>query len=261
MNLKRIAISLSFVTLLIYGGLLISAFYFFDVSTLKSVASKDKIFHAVWVSVSAASIATVFAVLLAVPGGYALSRYHFRFKKGVDLMLELPMIVSPAAIGALLLIFFQTPAGLYFRNHVVDVVYTFSGIVLAQLVTVLGIATRMIKSVFDEIPVRYEQIARTLGASPNRAFLKISLPLAKNGILYAVILTWAKAIGEFGATITLAGAMPMKTETLPTAIYMSLSSADIAGAVIVILMLFSISMFVLAATRYFLSENKRDDRN
>ncbi len=261
MNLKRVAISLSFVTLLLYGGLLISAFYFFDVSTLKSVASKSKIIHAVCVSIGAASIATTLAILLAIPGGYALSRYHFRLKKLVDLMLELPMIVSPAAIGALLLIFFQTPAGLYFRDQILDVVYTFSGIVLAQFVTVLGIATRMVKTVFDEIPRRYEQIARTLGASPNRAFLKISLPLAKNGILYAIILTWAKAIGEFGATITLAGAMPMKTETLPTAIFMSLSSADIAGAVILILILFSISMFVLAATRYFLTEKRRDDRN
>ena len=253
MNLKRIVISLAFFTLILYGGLTLSAFYFFDAQTFATVALKKRTLHAVWTSIGAASLATMLSVLVAIPAGYALSRYRFRLKKAVDLMLELPMVLSPAAIGALLLIFFQTPLGLAIRNNAIDVVYAFSGIVLAQFVTVLGISTRMIKTVFDEIPARYENIARTMGASHRKAFFQIALPIAKNGILYAVILTWAKAIGEFGATITLAGAMAMKTETLPTAIFMSLSTADIKGTVAIILMLFLISMLVLASARHFLT--------
>lgn len=137
-------------------------------------------------------------------------------------------------------------------------VYTFSGIVLAQFITVLGICTRLMKAVFDEIPVRYENIARTLGASPRQAFFKISLPLAKKGLLSAIILTWAKAVGEFGATITVAGSMAMKTETLPTAIFMKLSMADIKGTVMIILILFGISMSLLIFTRYLLRNKQYD---
>lgn len=254
MKLKQVVISISVGTLILYGGLLLSAFYFFDGSTFVEVAGKKRTLNAVWISISAATIATLLAVLMAIPAGYALSRYKFRLKRLVDLMLELPMVISPAAIGALLLIFFQTPLGLAFRDSVVDVVYTFSGIVIAQFVTILGIATRMIKSIFDEIPVRYENIARTMGATHRIAFFQITLPIAKNGITYAIILTWAKAIGEFGATITLAGAMAMKTETLPTAIFMSLSTADIKGTVVIILILFLISMMVLSFARYFLNK-------
>ncbi len=256
LSLKQVVIALALSTLVLYGGLLASAFYFFEVDTLADVATDWRILHAVWTSVVAATLATLLAVAVAVPAGYALSRYQFVGKRVVDLLLELPVVVSPAAIGALLLIFFQTPLGLAIRDNVVDVVYAFSGIVLAQLVTVLGIATRMIRTVFDEIPVRYEHIGRTLGANHRQAFFKVTLPMAKNGILYAVILTWAKAIGEFGATITLAGAMQMKTETLPTAIFMRLSTADIQGTVVVILLLFTISMVVLAAARIFLTPNR-----
>ena len=85
-------------------------------------------------------------------------------------------------------------------------------------------------------------VARTLGASPSRAFLTIGLPLARRGLLASGVLTWAKALGEFGATIMVAGTMAMRTETLPMAIYMRLSSADIEGTVALILVLLAIGL-------------------
>jgi molybdate transport system permease protein len=256
MTLKKLFIALSLSILLLYGSLLLSALYFIDPAAMSSILSAPRTLHAIWTSLAAATLATLIALIIAIPSGYALSRYQFPLKKTVDILLELPMVISPAAIGALLLIFFQTPPGLFFRNEILDVVYTFSGIVIAQFVTILGIGTRMIKAVFDEIPVRYEHIARTMGANPWQAFRRISLPIAGNGIIYTGILSWAKAIGEFGATITLAGAMSMHTETLPTALFMRLSVADIKGTIVYILLLFFLSMLVLGTTRYWLNKSE-----
>lgn len=258
MKLKQIVISTAISILFIYGILIVSAFCFFDSTTLTDALSSKKVFSAIWISISAASVATILAVSIAIPSAYALSRYSFWLKPAVDVMLELPMIISPAALGALILIFFQTPAGNYIRDNYIDVVYAFSGIVLAQFITVLGISTRMMKAVFDEIPMRYENVARTLGANQRQAFFRVSLPLAKKGILSSVILTWAKAVGEFGATITVAGSMAMKTETLPTAIFMKLSMADIKGTVVLILILFLISILMLSLARFILNHKKND---
>lgn len=258
MSLKRITISTACSLLIIYGILIVSSFYFIDYPSLRNSLVDERVINAVWISVSAATMATLIAILFSIPAGYALSRYEFYFKRLVDIILELPMVISPAALGALILIFFQTPIGYFIRENCIDMVYAFSGIVFAQFVTVLGISTRLIKSVFDEIPDRYEKVARTLGANHRQAFFKVSVPLAKRGILSAVILTWAKAIGEFGATITVAGSMAMKTETLPTAIYMKLSMADIKGTVVLILILFSISMLMLFIARLLVYKKNND---
>lgn len=258
MILKRFVISSAVTILFIYGILILSAFSFFDVDIVKKTLFDKRTISAISLSVSAASIATLLAVCIAIPASFALSRYTFWLKSSVDIILELPMLISPAALGALILIFFQTSIGNFFRENTIDIIYAFSGIVVAQFVTVLGISTRLMKAVFDEIPVRYEQIARTLGASASKAFFKISLPLAKRGILSSVILTWAKAIGEFGATITVAGSMALKTETLPTAIFMRLSTADIKGTVVIILILFTISMIMLIVARLILQRKQYD---
>lgn len=256
MKLKQLLISSAIGILVIYGILIVSAFSFFDIDAVKTVLSDNRTYSAIYISISAATIATFLAIIIAIPASFALSRYQFWLKPAIDVMLELPMIISPAALGALVLIFFQTAVGNFIRDNVIDVVFAFSGVIVAQFITVLGISTRLMKSVFDEIPTRYENIARTLGATSRLSFFKISLPLAKRGILSSVLLTWAKAVGEFGATITVAGSMALKTETLPTAIFMKLSTADIKGTVVIILILFTISMFMLMMARIILQKKK-----
>ena len=95
-------------------------------------------------------------------------------------------------------------------------------------------------------------MARTLGASPLHAFLTVTLPLARNGLIAALILTWAKALGEFGATLMVAGTMAMRTETLPIAIFLRLASADIEGTVAMILVLVVIGLTALTIARWLL---------
>jgi molybdate transport system permease protein len=249
MSFRRISIAFSFFTFSLYAGLIASLFYFFRGDTLWETLGSERMMFSVRLSIFAATVSTLLSILIAVPSAFALSRHEFKGKTVVDTILELPMIVSPAALGAMLLIFFNNPAGLWIQDHVAQFVFTFYGIVLAQFVTICGVSTRLIKAAMDEIPVRYEAVARTLGASPAKAFLTITLPLSRRGIYAACILSWAKALGEFGATITIAGSMAMKTETLPIAIFMKLSSAEIEGTVVLILILLFIGLGILYLVR------------
>jgi len=250
MNFKKISIACSLATFGLYAVFILSLFYFFRGETLADTLFSERTLFSIRLSVIAATISTVLSILIAVPSAFALSRYDFPGKRAVDTILDLPMIVSPAALGAMLLIFFNNPLGLWIQDHGVQFVFTFYGIVLAQFVTICGVSTRLTKAAMDEIPIRYEAVARTLGASPAKAFLTITLPLCRRGIVAAFILSWAKALGEFGATITIAGSMAMKTETLPIAIFMRLSSAEIEGTVVLILILVSIGLSILYIVRF-----------
>jgi molybdate transport system permease protein len=249
MSFRRISIAFSFFTFGLYAVLIASLFYFFRGDTLWETLGSERMIFSVRLSIFAATVSTLLSILIAVPSAFALSRFEFKGRTLVDTILELPMIVSPAALGAMLLIFFNNPVGLWIQDHGAQFVFTFYGIVLAQFVTICGVSTRLIKAAMDEIPVRYEAVARTLGASPSKAFLTITLPLSRRGIYAACILSWAKALGEFGATITIAGSMAMKTETLPIAIFMKLSSAEIEGTVVLILILLSIGLGILYLVR------------
>jgi molybdate transport system permease protein len=105
------------------------------------------------------------------------------------------------------------------------------------------------KASLDEISPRYEAVARSLGSSPWQAFYRVTLPLSFRGLLASVILSWAKAFGEFGATVTLAGAMPGKTETMPIAIFTALASANIDKAIVLILILMAFGLLTLYGVR------------
>lgn len=222
--------------------LVLSLSGFVSLSRLATVAMTDRVLFSVKVSVMAATMATILSLFIAVPTAYALSRFDFFGKKAIDLVLEIPMVVTPIALGALLLLFFNTKLGMFIQQSRLSFVFEFPGIVLAQFVTTVGIATRMLKTTFDEISPRFEVVACTLGATPAKAFWLVTLPMARQGILAAAVLTFAKCIGEFGATIMLAGSMPMKTETLPISIFMRLSGADIEGMAVLILILLSVGL-------------------
>jgi len=251
MSFKRIAISFGFLIFFLYVGLVLSLFYFYEGPLfLETLFSKRTLFS-LRLSLIVATSATVLSVFFALPAAYALSRYKFFGRQVIDTILELPMIVSPVALGALILIFFNTPAGNFLQQKCIQVVFTVYGILVAQFITTVGIATRLIKAAMDEIPIRYEDAAKTLGASPLKAFLTVTLPLSRQGIIASSILTWAKALGEFGATITVAGSMAMKTETLPVAIFMRLANADIEGTAVLVLILIGIGLGVLYGVRIF----------
>jgi len=240
-------------SLIVMVGLLIlivvSLITFVNWRVFLSTFASQEVLFAIRLSFLTATVATAIAVLFAIPTSYAISRAEFWGKSAVDTLLDIPIVVSPVALGSALLIFFNTSAGSFVEAHFVRFVFEVPGIVLAQFVVVSALAIRLMKSTFDSIGGRYEMVARTLGCSKWQAFFRVTLPIAKNGLIAATIIAWARAVGEYGATITLAGATEMKTETLPIAIYLSIASADVDKAVAVILILIGMSVGSLIALR------------
>lgn len=232
-----------------YLGLLLSLFYFADARGFWGVLVHPHTLFSIRLSLIAATLATLLALTFALPAAYALSRFDFFGKRMVDTFLEIPMIISPIALGASLLIFFNTPFGEVIQRRGIFFVFEVPGIVLAQFATIAGLATRLMRASLDEISPRYEAVARSLGSSPWQAFYRVTLPLALKGLIASVILSWAKAVGEFGATVTLAGAMPGKTETMPIAIYGALASARIEKAIVLILILAIFGLATLYGAR------------
>lgn len=230
-------------------GIIVSMLTYTDWDTFVAALFSKEILFAIRLSVTTATIAAVISLLIAVPVAYTISRARFPGKDIVDSLLDLPIVISPVALGAALLVFFNTPLGSAINNNVIRFVFSVPGIVLAQITVISALAVRLLKSTFDGIDPRYEQVARTLGCSQPEAFFRVSLPLARDGLIASAILTWARAIGEFGATVMLAGATAMKTETLPTAIFLSLASADVEKAIAVVFVLVILAVAALLVIR------------
>jgi molybdate transport system permease protein len=249
MNFRKTAVYAALALFLFYAMLIFSLLTFFEGQGFLEVLLAPDTLFSIRLSLLAATIAMLLAVAIGLPAAYALSRASFPGKKLVDTILELPMIMSPIALGAALLIFFNTPVGTAIQEKGIYFVFEFPGIVLAQFATIAGLATRLMKTALDEISPRYEAVARSLGSSAWGAFWRITFPLAFRGMVSAMVLCWAKAVGEFGATVTLAGTMSFKTETMPIAIFMALASADIRKTIIVILILAGIGLSALYAVR------------
>ena len=230
-------------------GIVVSMLTYTDWNTFVAAFLSEEILFAIRLSLITATIATAIAMFIAIPAAYAIAQSNFPGKDIVDSMLDLPIVISPVALGAALLVFFSSPVGGGINDNVMRFVFAVPGIVLAQVTVVSALAIRLLKSTFDGIDPRYEQVGRTLGCSKPEVFLRVTLPLARDGLIASAILTWARALGEFGATVTLAGATAMKTETLPIAIFLSLASADVEKAIAIIFILVIIAVVALLVIR------------
>ena len=218
----------------------------------------ERIFFAVRLSLLTATVSSLVALVVGTPVAYFLSRHQFPGHKIIDTLLDLPVFLSPVALGAMLLLFFNTTAGRQLENITGEIVFTVRGIIIAQFFVIIGLGIRLLKNTFEHIDEEYEQISRVLGANKIQTFYRVVLPLARKGIISTLLLTWARAIGEFGATITLAGATPLKTTTLPVGIFLGFQAADIHRATIFILILIVISLLVLFISRLLLESNDSD---
>ncbi len=242
-----------------FVGIVVSMATYSDWTAVVSVLLSREILFAIRLSLMTATIATIISMLIAIPVAYAISQANFPGKSIVDSLLDLPIVISPIALGAMLLVFFNTPIGAGINENMIQFVFAVPGIILAQITVISALAIRLLKSTFDSIDPRYEQVGRTLGCSKPEVFLRVILPMAKDGLIASGILTWARAVGEFGATVTLAGAIPLKTETLPVAIFLSLASADIEKAIAVIFVLVIIAVVALLVIRKIIGRRYRYD--
>ena len=246
---KLATVSALVILVVFFMVILLSLLPWLRTGNIIGILTSREVLFAIGLSLATATAATIIALIVAVPAAYALSHSRFAGKDIVDTILDLPIVVSPIAMGAALLAFFNTSLGSAIQDHLMTFVFTVAGIVLAQFTIVSALAIRLLKATFDGIEPRYEHVARTLGYSQTKAFMKVTLPLAGRGLLAATALVWARAIGEFGATVTLAGATPLKTETMPIAIFLSLASANLEKTVVIIFVLIAIAVISLLAIR------------
>jgi molybdate transport system permease protein len=162
-----------------------------------------------------AALATLLILPIGIAAGWLLARRTWRGKSLVETLVVLPLVMPPVATGLILLTLFGR-RGVF---GALDVVFTWRAVVLAMMVMSFPLLVRAARVAFEEVDPRYEQIARTLGASEWRVFRSITLPLAGRGIAGGTLLAFARAVGEFGATILVAGSIPGHTTTLAVAIY------------------------------------------
>ncbi|MCJ8344455.1 ABC transporter permease, partial [bacterium] len=143
-SFKKLCLSFSICIFLIYFVLILSLFYFFDYQIFIDTIFSKRTLYSIQLSLITASISSVLALIIALPSAYALSRFEFFGKDLIDTILELPMVVSPAALGAMLLIFFNNPVGEWIQENTLSFVFSVFGVILAQFITILGVATRLI---------------------------------------------------------------------------------------------------------------------
>lgn len=216
-----------------------------------SVLVHPDVLRAIWLSVATASVAAFLALMLALPTGYALARRSFPGRAAVECLLVIPTIMSPMALGVALILMFRSSLGQWVEDHWMRFVFEVPGMILAQFFVAFALEVLVVRASISAINVRLEHVARLLGCTPWQTFRRVSLPLARNGIVAAFVLGWARAIGDFGATSTIAGAVKGKTETMPVSIYLSLATVSLDRAVALSIVLTAVSLLGYLAV-YFL---------
>jgi molybdate transport system permease protein len=172
-------------------------------------------------SLEIALLATLVILPPALACAYALARYRGPGKGLIETVLSLPLVLPPTAVGLLLLELLAPRGRLggFLVAHGIEILFTWKGVLLAVTAMSFPLLVRSARTAFEQIDPRLVGIARTLGAGPAAAFFRITLPLAWRGILAGAVLAYARALGEFGATIMVAGNIPGRTQTLALAIF------------------------------------------
>ena len=168
-----------------------------------------------------AATATAAILVPGVAAAFFLAGYRGPGRSALETVLSLPLVLPPTAVGLALLGLLgrNRPLGAWLAGHGVEVVFTWKAVVLATAVMSFPLLVRSARTAFEEVDPRLVGLARTLGCRPAAAFFRVSLPLARRGILAGTVLAFSRALGEFGATIMVAGNIPGRTQTLALAIF------------------------------------------
>jgi len=221
---------------------LIALIIFVDAASFVRSITSPEIIHSIKLTIITVTISTGLSMLLAIPAAYALSNYRGRLAPLVDTLLDLPIVIPPVAAGLALLILFGYYVGDAMEAKGLFLPHTQRGIVVAQFFATMTYSVRSVKAAFDSISPRLPAVARTLGSNQWRTFRRVTLPLARNGLLAGAVLSWSRCLGLFGPVIMFCGATRFKTEILPTSIYLQTSVGQIEQAVAgtLILLIFAV---------------------
>lgn len=204
-------------------------------------------------------LSTLLCLPPAIALGYGLARRSLPLPSVLRALISLPMVMPPVAVGLCLLWLLgsTSPLASLWRSLGIELVFTPAAAVLAAAVVGFPLLARSAEQSFSEIDPGYEEVARTLGASRWSTFFRVSLPLARRGLLYGSVLCFTRALGEFGATAVVAGIIPGRTETLSLGIWSRLQLGEDTGAAVLVAMSFSLALVSMIAAERFLGQDPR----
>lgn len=205
---------------------------------------------ALWLSLKVAGLATLLNIVLGTAAGFALARWRFAGRDVLDTVLTLPMVMPPTVLGYYLLVLLgrNGPIGGWLQNTFgINLIFTWQGAVIAAMVVTFPLVFKPARAAFEGVNPQLEQAARVLGLCERSVFFRVSLPLAWRGILAGVLLAFARALGEFGATLMVAGSLPGKTQTLSIAVYEAVQAGEDALANQLVLLISMVCILILLA--------------
>jgi len=201
-------------------------------------------------SVRVAVLATLLNAVVGIPLAWTLARRRFRGRGAVDLLVTLPLVLPPTVTGYYLIVLLGRRGWLGAPLYAATgwtVAFTWYAAVIAATLMALPLLVRTARAAIESVDRDLEKAALTLGRSEWRVALEVTLPLARNGILAGLVLAFARALGEFGATLMLAGNIPGRTQTVPLAIYTAVQTGESAEALVLVAVLTLVSCVVLLA--------------
>lgn len=228
---KLTLLPLGFLLALVLGSLL-SLVLELDLTTLAQVLKEPELFSAVMLSLGTALLSLALSLFIGIPAGWAVARMNFRGKGLINTLLDIPLVMPPLIVGiGLLLLLGQRGPLTTVAPGLSDLLFSPFGVVIAQTYVASAIVLRSASAAFSSIEPAFITTAWNLGLTPLRTLVMVEIPLCWHSLLGGGVLALARALGEFGATLMLAGATRLKTETLPIAVYLNIASGDFSLAV------------------------------
>jgi molybdate transport system permease protein len=205
------------------------------------------------ISLKTVIVATVITFFLGIAAARWMAHYNGKFKNLIDGLFISPLVLPPTVVGLGLLLLFgkNGPAGVFLGLFDTSVVFSWPATVISATVMSFPLMYMTSLGAFEQVDRHIEDAARTLGASEWRVFWSVTMPLAWSGIAAATVLSLARCLGEFGATLMLAGNIPGKTTTIPIAIYFAIQAGDLNQALVFVGIVLVIAFGTLAATAYW----------
>ncbi|MFA5332300.1 MAG: ABC transporter permease [Methanoregula sp.] len=210
----------------------------------------QNVISALWLSLFTTAITLIIVICVGTPFAYFHSRYSYPGKVVVDTLIDLPLVLPPAVAGVALLVLYGRVGllGQYFNMIGIQIAFTTLAVIMAQVFVASPFYLRQAKSLFEQMDPAYEQTSRTLGASSVRTLFLVTLPMTASGLISGAVMTFGRALGEFGATIMFAGNLPGVTQTMPLAVYVGMQGNVNVGLTISILLVI-ISFTIMIAVR------------
>lgn len=213
-----------------------------------------------YISLKTAIISTLITFIIGIVFAWFMAGYNGKLKGWIDTILTLPLVLPPTVVGFFLLLIFGKNG--YIGNFLIKlgirIIFSWPATVIAATVVSFPLMYRTTRGAFEQIDLNILNAARTLGVSEYKVFFNVAIPLALPGIASGAILSFARAIGEFGATIMIAGNIPGKTQTIPLAIFFSAEGGDMGQALIWVILILWISIIVIVLTNNWTDSQRKN---